>query len=305
MRSWRRADEDPPQTREERRAPAGSGESGSRSQGASPGGLARVASAIAAALRQGVGATRGRSQGLPSQISRRLQGGLLAGFGIYFDLLGFVLNLIIALIRLVADPLALVLGRLRGAVDIAARAVTPARALTAVVGGAAILLALSQFADYRGVSIGTDAYAEVETVAPAPERERSETGSAHGYAMVPLAIVALALLAAAHRGRRWQLCRLIALGGLAAILVGLLVDRPAGLDPGETAVAYEGVRASLLGGFYAQLFAGLLMAVSALLLGRELRGGAAASPARRAGRSPRDGGRRILRGGAEAEGAGA
>ena len=52
-----------------------------------------------------------------------------------------------------------------GRVTVPHRALTPVRVLAAVVAGAAVLLALSQFADYRGVSIGTDAYAEVATVA--------------------------------------------------------------------------------------------------------------------------------------------
>ena len=111
---------------------------------------------------------------------------------------------------------------------VASRIVTPARALTVVVAGAAVLLALSQFADYRSVTVGTDAYAEVETVAPAPEKERDETGSAHAYLMVPLAVVALGLLAAAVIGRRWRLCRGIAAIGVVAVLV-----QPARGPPGR------------------------------------------------------------------------
>ena len=96
-----------------------------------------------------------------------------------------------------------------------------------------------------------------------------------------MALICLALLFAAVRGRRWQLCRLIALGGVAAIAVGLIIDRPAGLDPGDLDVVYTGVKANLLGGFYAQLFAGLLLAASALLLGREIRLAGDAAPARK------------------------
>jgi len=232
--------------------------------------------------------------GVPTRLGKQFLGAAGVGFAIFFDLLGLVLNLVLAVWALVAQPLREGAGFLKRVADTASGALTPVRALSAVVTGAAILLALSQFADYRGVSIGADAYAEVATVAPAPERERSETGSAHGYAMVPVAIVSLVLLLAAVSGRRWQLCRLIALGGVAAVVVALLIDRPAGQDPGEAAIAYQGVRASLLGGFYAQLFAGVLLAASALLLGRELRLAEAGSPARSDSRRPRVG-RGVLR----------
>jgi hypothetical protein len=49
-----------------------------------------------------------------------------------------------------------------------------------------------------------------------------------------------------------------------------LHDRPAGLDTGDRPLEYEGVKATLVGGFYAQIAAGLALVVSSLLLGREL-----------------------------------
>ncbi len=160
------------------------------------------------------------------------------------------------------------------------RQVTPVRVLALVVAAAAVLLALSQYADYRNISIGNDAYAEgVQTVAPPPVRETAETGSAHSYLMIPLAALSLVLLGAAMTGR-WRLCRLIALAGLVAIAVGLIHDRPTGLDTGDLGLAYTGVKATLLGGFYAQLFSGLLLTLSSLLLGRELRLAGARRPAR-------------------------
>lgn len=287
----------------------GSGDPARRPRAATGGGSRRAGAtkalgSLGSALKQGAGDTRGRSKGVPSRLGKQLLNAGGVGFGIFFDLLGFVLNLLLAVVAWVAGPLRRVAGALRRAAHAASRALTPTRALTVVVAGAAVLLALSQFADYRGISIGTDAYTEVATVAPAPERERSETGSAHGYAMVPVAIVALVLLLGAVSGRRWQLCRLIALGGVAAVVVALLIDRPAGQDPGEAAVAYQGVRASLLGGFYAQLFAGALLAASAMLLGRELRLAAAGSPARSGPRRPRErGGRGVLRRTTKPEGA--
>lgn len=254
----------------------------------------RAGRAFAAALKQGADETRGRGKGVPSRIGKQALSAGAVAFGIFFDLLGVVLNLAIAAWARFRGPLGRVVGAARGAGVAASRALTPIRVLTGVVAGAAVLLALSQFADYRGVSIGTDAYAEVATVAPAPERERSETGSAHGYVMVPLALACLALLAVSLRRRRWQLCRVIAAGGLIAIAVSLIVDRPAGLDTGDLAIAYQGVEARLLGGFYAQIFAGLLLGASALLLGRELRLAESGIPARRERRPTPERGRKGL-----------
>ncbi len=160
--------------------------------------------------------------------------------------------------------------RLRRWTDAASRIATPTRVLALVVAGAAILLALSQYADYRSISIGNDAYSGVQTVAPAPETARLPTGDAHSYVFVPIGIVCLLLLGGALTGR-WRLCRLISLAGVAAIVVAIVVDRPAGLDTGDTALAFEGVKATLLGGFYAQIAAGVLLIGSSSLLGRELR----------------------------------
>ncbi len=133
----------------------------------------------------------------------------------------------------------------------------------------AVLLALSQFADYRGISIGADAYTPgISSVAPAPEVERAEAGSAHSYLFVPIAIAAIALLLVAVRTRRWQLCRLVVLIGLAAIVVALLIDRPAGLDEGTLNRDFTGVEAKLLGGFWMQMFAGAGLALTSFLLDR-------------------------------------
>lgn len=257
-------------------------------------GASSAGKAFAAALKQGAADTRGRSKGVPSGLAKRALAGAAVLFGIFFDLLSVVLNLAIAIWARVRGPLGSGIGLLRRASAGASRALTPIRALAAVACGAAVLLALSQFANYRGISVGTEAYAEVITVVGAPDREVSETGSAHGYAMVPLAIIALALIALAVRDRRWQLCRLIAAGGVAAIAVALIVDRPAGLDTGELAMRYQGVEARLLGGFYAQIFSGLLLATSAVLLGRELRLAGAPSPIRRDRDRSREPGRRGL-----------
>lgn len=192
-------------------------------------------------------------------------------FRIYFGLLGLALELLIGLWALLAGPGRTLLGRLAAGVALASRVLTPARVLAFVVGAAALLLALSQFVDYRAINIGTGDYALLDagSVAPAPEVGREQAGDPHAYAMVPLAALSLLLLGAALRGR-WRLCRLISLAGVAAVLLALLVDRPTGLDLGRAALAYEGAKATLLEGFYAQIFSGLLLGASSLLLAREL-----------------------------------
>jgi hypothetical protein len=230
----------------------------------------RAGAALGSTLKEGTEETRGRTRAATPGAAKGLLKLLGAIFGVFFNVLGFVLNILLAAAAVVAGPVMKLLRALRGLVDWLSRLLTPARALTLVVLGATVLLALSQYADYRGVSIGTDEYTSVETVAPAPEINRDPTGEAHSYVFVPVAAVCLLLLGGALRGR-WRLCRLIAIGGVAAIVVGLLVDRSSGQDPGNAAQAFEGVKATLLGGFYAQIFAGFLLALSSMMLGRELR----------------------------------
>lgn len=151
--------------------------------------------------------------------------------------------------------------------------VTPLRAVIAVTALAAVLLGVSQFVDYRGVAVGGDSYAayvDVEPVAPAPQVDRQTAGSAHAYLLLPLALVALALLVACARGR-WQLGRVVSLLGLAAIAVSILVDAPAGLDESEQSIAYAGAQAKLIEGFYVQVFAAAVLVVGGLLASRYAR----------------------------------
>ena len=234
---------------------------------------------FAAALKRGGVETRKWAAANGPKAGRMLLAALGAVFALFFEVLGFLLNLAFAAWRVVARPVRAVLGVLDRGARAASRRLTPARALTVVVAGAAILLALSQYADYRSISIGNGAYADVQSLAPAPETGRQQAGDPHSYAVVPVAIACLLLLAVATIGGRWRACRLIALAGFAAIVVALLVDRPAGLDPGDAALAFEGVEAKLIGGFYAQIAAGVLLIGSSSLLARELRLAAATEPA--------------------------
>jgi hypothetical protein len=238
------------------------------------------AATFATALKQGGSATRKWAAATAPKAGRRLLAALAAVFALFFEVLGFFLNVLIAIGRRLAGPIGAVLRIAGRAARAGSRLLTPTRALAIVVAGAAVLLALSQYADYRTVAIGNDAYSGVQSLAPAPETGRLPTGDAHSYVFVPVAIACLLLLAVATIGRRWRACRLITLAGIAAVLVALIVDRPAGLDPGDAAIAFQGVHATLIGGFYAQIAAGILLIGSSTLLARELRLAAAGAGAR-------------------------
>jgi hypothetical protein len=259
----------------------------SRGDGPSAGKRARAgAIGFAGALKQGAADSRKWAAANGPKAGRTLLAGLGAVFALFFEVLGFVLNLVFAAWRIVARPVRAVLGVLDRAARAVSRRLTPARALTIVVAGAAILLALSQYADYRSISIDSGDYADVQSLAPAPETGRLQAGDPHSYVFVPVGIACLLLLGVATIGGRWRACRLIALAGFAAIVVALLVDRPAGLDPGDAALAFDGVTAKLIGGFYAQIAAGVLLIGSSSLLARELRLSAATRrvPSRRSER---------------------
>jgi len=252
-----------------------------------------AAGSLATTLRRGAGSARRRVAVAAPKAGRALLAALGAIFAQFFALIGVALTVLIAAGRFVAGPIGTVLRALDRAARAASRRVTPVGALTLVVAGAAILLALSQYADYRMISIGNDAYSGVQTVAPAPETGRLEAGDPHSYAFVPVAVACLLLLAAAVVGGHWRLLRLITAAGVAAIAVALIVDRPAGLDPGVAAVSFEGVRATLIGGFYAQIAAGVLLIGSSSLLARELRlAGARRAAPDRAARTSRIAARR-------------
>ena len=157
----------------------------------------------------------------------------------------------------------------RGAVAgvrLAQRRVEPAHGTLAVAAAALAVLAVSQFFDYRGISVAMNDYGGgVERVAPAPMVGREQTGDAHGWLVLAIAAAGLVAVVLAVLGRRGA-ARLLIPAGAAVLAIAFLVDMPKGLDEGSAAVAYEGVRAALLEGFWAQVFAaGTLIACGILL----------------------------------------
>ena len=168
----------------------------------------------------------------------------------------------------------------RRALAWAEREVLPVHGLIAVALVAALALGASQFVDYRGISVGTPDYAGVDTVAPAPEVDRAEAGSAHGWVLLPVAILAAATVVVSALGR-WRLARLLVPLGLAAVLVSLAIDAPKGLDEGAAAISYEGAAASLLEGFWVQLVSGCVLIFCGPLLAAQLRPEGAPASGRR------------------------
>ena len=110
---------------------------------------------------------------------------------------------------------------------------------------AAVLLAVSQFLDYREVRAGVPAYAGVEAVAPAAagRRARAETaGSAHAYVLRRWPRSRRVLVVLAMLGR-WRLARLLLFRRAGrAVAIAVLIDAPDGLDEGATAIAVRGRR---------------------------------------------------------------
>lgn len=229
--------------------------------------------------------------------------------GILRDLIGGVGSAARTVAAMSEGPLARARGGAARGLRTASVLVTPTRALLVATLGCALLLALTQFVDYRGVVIGGAQFEEVEGVAPPPEVDREEAGSAHAYAFVPAAMLA-ALIAgfAAHTGR-WRLCRLVALIGIVVVLVSFGVDRSAGLDEGEVARDFADTEAKLLSGWWAQLFAGLALIGTSLTLGLAIKDSPRAErrpapPQRRPG-AERAAARRRAEAGADPAGAGA
>jgi hypothetical protein len=197
----------------------------------------------------------------------------------------FVRPILVAALRL--------LGRAERAAE---RWLTPRRAVAAVCLAALVVLAVSQWSDYREISVGNSAYTGgVQDVAPAPDVATDRAGDAHAWVMIPIAVVGL-----------WHAGRLLAGLGVAVIAISLLIDMPKGLDEGSAAVAYKGAKASLLEGFWLQIACGAAMICCGLLLSRFCR--PATAGAEQKARRPRlrvDGIKKRLRPGRPAAGSSA
>ena len=189
--------------------------------------------------------------------------------------------------RVVVPLLALVAAAIRWTYRAALRHVTPARGVAVVALVSIGVLIASQWVDYRGISIGNDAYkGSVGLVAPAPEIDAKHAGEAHAWVMIPIALAALVVLGLALTGRP-RLARLLIPLGIAVIAIAVLVDVPSGLDEGRAAISYEGAVAHLKQGFWLQIAAAVGMIACGFLLPLYLRPDRAPASARSNERSRR------------------
>ncbi len=184
--------------------------------------------------------------------------------GIYMAVAERAGQLVLAAWRLLVPVVLAALALGRAAVRFGARTITPLRATLLAATAVALLLAGSQFAEYTSTQIGTEAYAEVDSIAPPPEVNSERAGDAHAWLGLPIAALALVGVALCARRRRAGALLLAALG-IATVALSLLGDMPKGLDEGDAAIAYEGAEATLQGGFWAQLAAGALLVALAPL----------------------------------------
>jgi hypothetical protein len=147
----------------------------------------------------------------------------------------------------------------------ASAVVTPRRAIGAVIVAAGICLVASQYLDYRAVEIGQPGYAELGSVARPPTVDVKTARDAHGYLLVPLGLIAIALGALGAVRERRRLGLAIAALGLLAVATILLVDLPNGLDAGAQTSRFAGAEAVLEDGFYAELAAASGLVIAGLL----------------------------------------
>jgi hypothetical protein len=186
----------------------------------------------------------------------------------------FVVQLIAALIALIMELGLVALRRLAALMGVgwlattgfARRHVTPRGTVAAVGAFAAVLLGISQFADYHGVAVDAPAYAgEVGRVAPAPIIGTESAGSAHLWVLLPVAAAALLLVLGAYRGNL-RLAAGVVMCGAIGLAVAIAVDLPQGVETGREGLAFYGAEAELLGGFWVEVTASATLILCGCLL---------------------------------------
>jgi hypothetical protein len=155
------------------------------------------------------------------------------------------------------------LGRVVLALD---RVVTARRGLILIAVAAAALLIVSQFLDFRAIEIGQPGYVDVQEITHAPRVESQTPIDSHSFLLLATGALALvAAIGAALSSRRVIGLALMATGAV-TLLVALIIDLPAGLDAADAELAFSGVKAILLSGFWLEVGAGAVLAVSGLAL---------------------------------------
>jgi hypothetical protein len=145
----------------------------------------------------------------------------------------------------------------------ASAAITPGRAICAVVVASAACLTVAQFVSYRSVEIGGPAYAGLPAAAPTVGAKTG--GEASAYVLVAVAALAAVAGVLALRPKRMGLARAVVALGLVAVAVILAVDLPVGLDASSQSSRFSGATAVLEPAFYAQLAAAAGLVLGGLL----------------------------------------
>jgi hypothetical protein len=184
---------------------------------------------------------------------------LVSAAALAWEVLRPVLRGLFLALALVESALrALGRGAARAAIAIAA-VLTPRRALGLTIAAAGALLVVSQFMDYHAVQIGeqVELLDGVQSAAP-PTVDLQTAGSAHGYVLVGVGaiVVALGLAMIWRGGRMGRLAALASiLAGAASLAVILLIDLPHGTDVGVQSARFASASAVLQKGFAAELAA--------------------------------------------------
>lgn len=145
------------------------------------------------------------------------------------------------------------------------------------IAGSALLIG-SQFLDLRGVAVGAPLYqGRIASDVPTPITETELLGPVNLWLMIPVAVAAAVLALGAGRGRRRKLGVGVGICGAIAIATAIVIDLPTGLDP-TAALPYSDASVRLLGGFWAQIGAGLSLILAGVMI---LRGDQESPPTRR------------------------
>jgi hypothetical protein len=186
----------------------------------------------------------------------------------------FVVQLFAALIALVLAAGQFVISRGLGlfgvsgatVADWTRRHVTPRSSVAFVGAAAAILLGVSQFANYHGVAVDAPNYTGsiVQTVGP-PLTDTKSAGSAHLWILIPVAALALLFVIGAYRGSGRFAAGMVVCG-VVGVAVALAIDLPQGLDAGRAGLAFYGAQAQLLSGFWVEIAASATLILCGCLL---------------------------------------
>jgi hypothetical protein len=216
--------------------------------------------------RRQLGAAREEAGRRTANTGRQMARGVRRGAARAAPIVTTIASLPIVIAAALLSALARLGGLLMRAVDGLSVAIKPEYALAAVAAACCAALAGAQFVDYSGVVVDAGAYGgKLGTIAPAPVASQHLTGTAHAYALLPVAAIGLILIALTLAGR-WRFGRLVALCGLIGLGVALIVDLPKGLDTGRAGLAYSGTAARLEGGFYVELAASAMLLLTGTLL---------------------------------------